>query len=88
MDWVRKHIDEINKFLKVRPGEELTLPNENARRLARTGFYSKLFKDADNDQAEEENQENNENKLNTNNLNSKQNHLKNLDDKKDENENN
>ena len=56
MDFIVKRIDDVNKFLRVRPGEELTLPNELARQNAKLGFYSKLFKDKEDevgDQGEE-----------------------------------
>lgn len=56
MDFIVKRIDNVNKFLRVRPGEELTLPNELARQNAKLGFYSKLFKDKEDevgDQGEE-----------------------------------
>lgn len=49
MDFIEKNIDKVNAFLKVKPGEELTLPNQLARQNAKAGFYSKLFKDANNE---------------------------------------
>ena len=49
MDFIEKNIDKVNTFLKVKPGEELTLPNQLARQNAKAGFYSKLFKDANNE---------------------------------------
>lgn len=52
MDFVVKRIVEINRFLRVKYGEELTLPDELARRNAKAGFYSKLFKDKE-DEIEE-----------------------------------
>lgn len=45
MDYCEKRIDDINQYLRVKEGEELTLPNELARANAKKGFYSKLFKD-------------------------------------------
>lgn len=47
MDFIEKNIDKVNEFLKVKPEDELTLPNTLARQNAKTGFYSKLFKDSD-----------------------------------------
>lgn len=43
MDWIVKRIEEVNRWLKVKPGEELTLPDELARRLGKQGAYTKLF---------------------------------------------
>lgn len=59
MDFIVKRIDDVNKFLKVKEGEELTLPNELARQNAKKGFYTKLFgkDDANNEQDEENNEE-------------------------------
>lgn len=59
MDFIVKRIDDVNKFLRVKEGEELTLPNELARQNAKKGFYTKLFgkDDANNDQDEENNEE-------------------------------
>lgn len=59
MDFIVKHIDDVNKFLRVKEGEELTLPNELARQNAKKGFYTKLFgkDDANNEQDEENNEE-------------------------------
>lgn len=54
MDWMVKHIDEVNKYLRVKEGQELTLPNELARQNAKIGFYSKLFKDKLKDEEPEE----------------------------------
>ena len=45
MDYLEKRIVEVNRYLRVRPGEELTLPNELARKNAKAGYYSKVFKD-------------------------------------------
>ena len=80
MDFIVKRIDDVNKFLRVKEGEELTLPNELARQNAKKGFYTKLFgkDDANNEQDEENNEEdlqdvdkdisnNNENSNNNNN---------------------
>lgn len=62
MDWIEKHIDEVNKYLRVKEGQELTLPNELARRNAKLGFYSKLFKDKlDEPEEEVEDNDNNDN---------------------------
>lgn len=58
LDYIVKHIDEVNNFLKVKPGKELTLPNELARQNAKKAFYSKLFKN--NDESEVENNINSE----------------------------
>lgn len=44
MDWIVKNIDAVNKYLRPKPGMELTLPNELARQNAKKGFYTKLFK--------------------------------------------
>lgn len=59
MDFIVKRIDDVNKFLTVKEGEELTLPNELARQNAKKGFYTKLFgkDDANNEQDEENNEE-------------------------------
>ena len=59
MDFIVKRIDDVNKFLRVKEGEELTLPNELARQNAKKGFYTKLFgkDDANNEQDEENNEE-------------------------------
>lgn len=57
MDVIEKRIDDVNKFLRVRPGEELTLPNELARQNAKRGFYSKLFKNKE-DEVGEQGEEN------------------------------
>lgn len=59
MDFIVKRIDDVNKFLRVKEGEELTLPNELARQNAKKGFYTKLFgkNDANNEQDEENNEE-------------------------------
>lgn len=54
MDWIEKNIDQVNKYLRVKEGQELTLPNELARKNAKIGFYSKLFKDKLKDEPEEE----------------------------------
>lgn len=57
MDWIVKRIDEINRFLRVKEGQELTLPNELARQNAKSAFYSKLFKDKLEEPEEDEEQE-------------------------------
>ena len=79
MDWCSKNIEQINNFLKLTDeNKQLTLPNELARQNAKKGFYTKLFKDVDNNETDdvpnEENpqetsdQENNQNDIeNTNN---------------------
>ena len=54
MDFIEKNIDKVNTFLKVKPGEELTLPNQLARQNAKAGFYSKLFKDTDDENVNSE----------------------------------
>lgn len=61
MDVIEKRIDDVNKFLRVRPGEELTLPNELARQNAKRGFYSKLFKNKE-DEVGEQGEENEDQK--------------------------
>ena len=53
MDFCEKRINDINKYLRVKPGEELTLPNELARQNAKSAFYKKLFKDADVEETED-----------------------------------
>lgn len=50
MDYLEKRIVEVNRYLRVRPGEELTLPNELARKNAKAGFYSKVFKDVEDEE--------------------------------------
>lgn len=60
MDFLVDRIDDVNRFLRVRPGEELTIPNELARQNAKKGFYSKLFKDKVDTEEEEINDDNNE----------------------------
>ena len=59
MDFLEDRIDDVNRFLRPKEGEELTLPNELARQNAKKGFYSKLFKDVDdevdNDSSKEDN---------------------------------
>lgn len=79
MDWCSKNIEQINNFLKLTDeNKQLTLPNELARQNAKKGFYTKLFKDVDNNETDdvpnEENpqetsdEENNQNDIeNTNN---------------------
>ena len=62
MDFVEKRIVEINRYLRVKPGEELTLPNELARQNAKKGFYTKLFKN-------NEEEDNNENSIEVDNKN-------------------
>ena len=52
MDWFDTHIDDVNRWLRVKPGEELTLPDELARKNAKKGFYAKLM-----DKIEDENNE-------------------------------
>lgn len=64
MDFIEKRIDDVNRYLKRRPGEELTLPNELARQNAKKGFYKKLFKpelDAMENDNEDNISDNNEN---------------------------
>lgn len=79
MDWCSKNIEQINNFLKLTDeNKQLTLPNELARQNAKKGFYTKLFKDVDNNETDDvpneenpqetDNQENNQNDIeNTNN---------------------
>lgn len=54
MDFIVKRIDDVNKFLRVKPGEELTLPNELARQNAKKAFYSKLFDKSEEQEDEEQ----------------------------------
>lgn len=73
MDWCSKNIEQINQFLKLTDDKQLTLPNELARQNAKKGFYTKLFKDVDNNDTgdvpneenpqETDNQENNQNDI-------------------------
>lgn len=79
MDWCAKNIDKINQFLKLTDEDkQLTLPNELARQNAKKAFYTKLFKDVDNNDTDDvpdeenpqetSNEENNQNDIeNTNN---------------------
>ena len=79
MDWCAKNIDKINQFLKLTDeNKQLTLPNELARQNAKKAFYTKLFKDVDNNDTDDvpneenpqetSNEENNQNDIeNTNN---------------------
>ena len=79
MDWCSKNIEQINNFLKLTDeNKQLTLPNELARQNAKKGFYTKLFKDVDNNETDDvpneenpqetSNEENNQNDIeNTNN---------------------
>ena len=60
MDFLEKRIEEVNRYLRVRKGEELTLPNELARQNAKKGFYSKLFKDIDEEENDNDNVHNND----------------------------
>lgn len=85
MDWVVKNIDKVNEFLRPKEGMELTLPNELARRNAKLGFYSKLFKDKLEDEPEEEVEDNVDNNNDTNNSNDNND---NVEDSKDNNQNN
>lgn len=69
MDFLVERIEEVNRYLRVKPGEELTLPNELARQNAKKGYYSKLFKQTDEKEAEEEVEEesnNSEEQINNN----------------------
>ena len=62
MDFIVDRIDDVNKYLRPNKGEELTLPNELARQNAKAGFYSKLFKDKqDEEEPTQEEEQNNEN---------------------------
>ena len=60
MDFIVDRIDDVNKYLRPNKGEELTLPNELARQNAKAGFYSKLFKDKQeqNEPTQDEEQDN------------------------------
>lgn len=73
MDFLVDRIDDVNKFLRVRPGEELTIPNELARQNAKKGFYSKLFKDKTDTEEEEIKDDNNESNNGNNNTDSNDN---------------
>ena len=59
MNFLEERIDDVNKFLRRPMDDQLTLPNELARRNARKGFYTKLFKDRLEDEEDNENIENN-----------------------------
>lgn len=59
MNFLEERIDDVNKFLRRPMDDQLTLPNELARRNARKGFYTKLFKDRLEDEENNENIENN-----------------------------
>ena len=85
MDWVVKNIDKVNEYLRPKEGMELTLPNELARRNAKLGFYSKLFKDKLEDEPEEEVEDNVDNNNDTDNSNDNND---NVEDDKDNNQNN
>lgn len=70
MDWCSKNIEQVNQFLKLTDeNKQLTLPNELARQNAKKGFYTKLFKDVDNNEPEnvsdEENPQETSNEENT-----------------------
>lgn len=58
MDFIVDRIEDVNKYLKTKPGEELTLPNELARQNAKAAFYKKLF-DKDEEVREQEDTDNN-----------------------------
>lgn len=83
MDWCSKNIEQINNFLKLTDEtKQLTLPNELARQNAKKGFYTKLFKDVDNNETddvpneenpqetsnEENTEDNNENNIDNDNI--------------------
>lgn len=83
MDWCSKNIEQINNFLKLTDeNKQLTLPNELARQNAKKGFYTKLFKDVDNNETndvpneenpqetsnEENTEDNNENNIDNGNI--------------------
>ena len=59
MNFLEERIDDVNKFLRRPMDDQLTLPNELARRNARKGFYTKLFKDRLEDEEDNENIKNN-----------------------------
>lgn len=61
MDYIEDRIVEINRYLRVKPGQELTLPNELARYNAKKGFYTKLFKDQLDQDEEQDNTNDNTN---------------------------
>jgi len=54
MDWMEKRIDDVNRYLRVKEGEELTLPNELARRNAKMGQYAKMFDKQEQEDAKKE----------------------------------
>lgn len=41
MDWLEQNIEQVNKFLNVKPGMELTLPNELARQNAKDSWKNR-----------------------------------------------
>ena len=57
MDFIVKRIVEVNRFLRLEGEDQLTLPNELARRNAKMGNYSKMFDQIDKEQEEQENNE-------------------------------
>lgn len=83
MDFIVKRIDDVNKFLRPHPGEELTLPDELARQNAKKGFYTKLFKD----KLEDEEQEDTNNDTNVQNNENEFKELDNVENTNKENEN-
>ena len=75
MDFIEKNIDKVNEYLRPKEGQELTLPNELARKNAKAGFYSKLFKD----KLEEPNEEDNEEDIKNDEENTSNNNSNNID---------
>ena len=82
MDWCSKNIEQINNFLKLTDeNKQLTLPNELARQNAKKGFYTKLFKDVDNNETDDV--PNEENPQETNNEENNQNDIENTNNNDD-----
>ena len=54
MDFLVDRINDVNKFLRLKDNEVLTLPNELARYNARMATYSKLFKKEEPDDEDQE----------------------------------
>lgn len=93
MDFIEKNIDQVNEYLRPKEGQELTLPNELARKNAKTGFYSKLFKDKMEEPDDENNKEDIENdeedtSNNISNNTDSSNNIDNIDEEEIDNENN
>lgn len=67
MDWIEQHIDDVNKFLKVKEGQELTLPNELARRNAKDSWKNRRKASDEAQKNKEDSQNDNENDVENNN---------------------